>query len=114
MDNKKKPAGRGHLLDMMRQIEGETLRSRGLSHSVETPSVSSGDQTRSFEGQSSSELQSSIGTTGSNISVGRGRAQLTSLIRSMSSAPPESRGPSAAAVSRGAVGRGSLIAPKFR
>lgn len=120
-DKKQLPLGRGRgslLLEMMRQKEQEK-REQGPRHSLETPSQSSLDQTKSFEGRS----QSSLGTPA--ISTGRGRAQLSSLIKSQSSSGGmESNYPVHGAVghgtagsevsssmgSRGALGRGSLIA----
>lgn len=80
MDDNKKSNGKGRsslLLQMMKQkTQAEHARSETLSHSVETPSFSSSEQTRSFEASQSSFA--------SSVSVGRGRAQLPSLLKSMS------------------------------
>ncbi|XP_012234676.1 piwi-like protein Ago3 [Linepithema humile] len=96
-DNKPAPKGRGSfLLEMMKQTQ---RRHEGLSHSLETPSVSSADQTRTSEEHSSSHLQSSFGS-----SAGRGRISLD-LLRSMSST---SRSESTDSSSVGA-GRGALL-----
>lgn len=106
MDDKKKgTAGRGSLLaEAMRQREQQ--HARGLSHSLETPTASLTDSTRSSEGHSgSSELQSSFG---SGVSTSRGRGQLVSLMRSMGSSKSESRSPPSG-MGRGSLGRGSLL-----
>lgn len=100
MDDNKKPVGKGRgslLLQMMKEKTlAERARSEALSHSVETPSFSSSEQTRSFEASQSSFA--------SSVSAGRGRAQLPSLLKSMSiSKGLESRGPTQA------MGRASLL-----
>jgi len=83
MDPKNKFNGKGRgsfLLEMMRQ-KAQNSRSQSLSHSVETPSVSSTEQTsRSSEEYSS--LQHTFSS--SSTSGGRGRAQLVTLLKSMS------------------------------
>lgn len=100
MDDNKKSNGKGRgslLLQMMKEkTQAERARSEALSHSVETPSFSSSEQTRSFEASQSSFA--------SSVSVGRGRAQLPSLLKSMSiSKGLETRGPTQA------MGRASLL-----
>lgn len=102
--------GRGSLLlEMMkREQKKQEERSRTAnvpSHSLETPSISSAEQSSSFERHVSSQSQSSF--TSSNVNTGRGRAQLVSLIKSQSSNLPESRGPSTS--SGGSYGRGFLL-----
>lgn len=104
MDPNKKSNGKGRgslLLEMMKKAQTE--RSQGMSHSLETPSVSSDQTSRSSEGLKDL-TQSTSG--GSSAGGGRGRAQLVSLLKSMSSSDSDSRDSSAA----GAVGhgRGSL------
>lgn len=94
LNNGNKPNGKGRgsfLLEMMKKAQSE--RSQMTPHSVETPSVSS----RSSEGYSSQSISSSS-------SGGRGRAQLVSLLKSMSISESESRDSS---LSIG-HGRGSL------
>lgn len=111
MTDKKIPLGRGRgsLLDIMKQREQERKREREYEgHSLETPSQSSSDQTRSFEGhfhQSSSDQtrsferhfhQSSLDQTRSlveqpqssfeaqipiAVNKGRGRANLANLMK---------------------------------
>ncbi|XP_029662473.1 piwi-like protein Ago3 [Formica exsecta] len=100
MDDNKKSVGKGRgslLLQMMKEKTlAERARSEALSHSVETPSFSSSEPTRSFEASQSSFA--------SSVSAGRGRAQLPSLLKSMSiSKGLESRGPTQA------MGRASLL-----
>jgi len=79
MDNKKSIPGKGRgslLLQMMKETtKAERARSEALSHSVETPSCSSSEPTRSFEASQSSFA--------SSTSAGRGRGQLSSLLKSM-------------------------------
>ncbi|XP_032678722.1 piwi-like protein Ago3 isoform X2 [Odontomachus brunneus] len=81
--------GRGSLLDIMRQREQERRR---REYSVETPSQSSSDPTKSFEGHSfqssmdqtrlfEEHLQSSFETQISATVKGRGRANLASLMK---------------------------------
>ncbi|TGZ48140.1 piwi-like protein Ago3 [Temnothorax longispinosus] len=99
--------GRGSfLLEMMKQ-KAQNERAQTMSHSVETPSVSSTDQTiRSIEQPSrSSEGYSSQSIASSSSSGGRGRAQLVSLLKSMSSSESDSREPTSLAMGHG---RGSL------
>lgn len=80
MDSNRKPSGKGRgsfLLEMMKQ----KAQSEAMSHSVETSSVSATEQTsRSSEGYLSQSVASSSSSNG-----GRGRAQLVSLLKSMSS-----------------------------
>lgn len=96
MDSNGKSNGKGRgsfLLEMMKQ-RAQMERSRGPSHSIGTPSVSSAEQTTgSSEGHCLSQ---------SSSSGGRGRAQLASLIKSMS----ESESSSSSGVGHG---RGSLL-----
>ncbi|GAB1865325.1 Piwi-like protein 1 [Camponotus japonicus] len=79
MDDKKSIPGKGRgslLLQMMKETtKAERARSQALSHSVETPSCSSSEPTRSFEASQSSFALST--------SAGRGRGQLSSLLKSM-------------------------------
>jgi len=94
--NKATGRGRGSfLLEMMRKAQNE--RSQMTAHSVETPSISS----RS-EGYSSQSVISQ--SVSSSSSGGRGRAQLVTLLKSMSSSESDSR-ESASAIGHG---RGSL------
>lgn len=103
MDDDKKPVpkGRGSLLLQMMKEKTQAeraARAEALHHSLETPSFSSTDPTKSFE---TCSPQSSFT---SSASVSRGRGQLTSMIKSMSmSSGSESRGPPQA------MGRGSLL-----
>ncbi|XP_072747042.1 piwi-like protein Ago3 isoform X2 [Anoplolepis gracilipes] len=82
MEDNNKPVGRGRgfaLRQAMAKVQtAEHARSESLSHSVETPSFSSNEQTRSFE------VSQSSFTSALNISAGRGRAQLTSMLKSLS------------------------------
>jgi len=103
MDPKSRINGKGRgsfLLEMMRQ-KAQNNRSQSISHSIETPSVSSTEQT-----SRSSEEYSSIQHTSSSSSAsgGRGRAQLVTLLKSMSS---ESEKDSSSSVGHG---RGALPA----
>lgn len=99
MDDKKSVPGKGRgslLLQMMKEkTQAERARPEALSHSVETPSCSSSEQTRSFEVSQSSFA--------SSTSVGRGRAQLCSLLKMSMGHGSESRGPTQA------MGRASLL-----
>lgn len=94
--NNNPPKGRGSLLEIMRKKQTQH-RHEGLSHSLETPSNSSSDQTRISE-QSSHHLQSSFGS-----SVGRGRFMLNMAKLSTTS---QSESTSSSSVG---VGRGSLF-----
>ncbi|XP_018396706.1 PREDICTED: piwi-like protein 1 [Cyphomyrmex costatus] len=105
MDPKKPtgPTGKGRgsfLLEMMKQRQ-QMERSQAMSHSIETPSVSSIEPSGSSEGYSSSLTSSSSG--------GRGRA-LSGLLKSMqsSSSGEESRD-SSVAIGHGRGNISSLI-----
>lgn len=107
-------SGRSSLLEMMRRREERRRQEEGLAHhSVETPSQTSSDpQTKSHEGHSQS---SDGGTLPPPVaSVGRGRAQLASMLKlhsSSSSSGTESRELPAlghGAVGHGAVGHGAI------
>ncbi|EFN87544.1 piwi-like protein Ago3 [Harpegnathos saltator] len=115
MTDKKIPIGKGRgstLLEMMRKREIQEREKQKeqerLAHSIETPSQESSSQTRSFERYSQSSFAES-----SVHSIGRGRAQLSSLVKSHSSGN-ESEPKASAAISHGvakhgSLGRGSLI-----
>ncbi|XP_011168648.1 piwi-like protein Ago3 isoform X1 [Solenopsis invicta] len=99
--NGSKSSGRGRgsfLFEMMRQraqLERSQMPSR---YSVETPSASSTELTRSSEEYVSQ-------STSSSASGGRGRAQLVNLIRSMSSSASEASDTSAG-ISGSGIGHG--------
>ncbi|KAG5326523.1 AGO3 protein, partial [Acromyrmex heyeri] len=101
MDPNKQPPneqGRSFLLELMKK-RAQMQRSQALSHSLETPSVSSAEQTsRSSEGYSSHA---------SSSSGGRGRAQLSSWLRSLNSSSSEESRDSSLAIGhgRGAIPR---------
>lgn len=98
MDDKKSIPGKGRgslLLQMMKETtKAERARSETLSHSVETPSCSSSEPTRSFEASQSSFA--------SSTSAGRGRGQLSSLLKMHMGSGPES-------ISIQPMGRASLL-----
>ncbi|KMQ96034.1 piwi-like protein 1-like protein, partial [Lasius niger] len=100
-DKKSVPKGRGSLLLQMMKEKTQAeraARAEALHHSLETPSFSSTDPTKSFE---TCSPQSSFA---SSAGVSHGRGQLTSMIKSMSmSSGSGSRGPPQA------MGRGSLL-----
>ncbi|EGI70106.1 PREDICTED: protein argonaute-3 [Acromyrmex echinatior] len=101
MDPNKQPPneqGRSFLLELMKK-RAQMQRSQALSHSLETPSVSSAEQTsRSSEGYSSHA---------SSSSGGRGRAQLSSWLKSLNSSSSEESRDSSLAIGhgRGAIPR---------
>ncbi|KAG5344659.1 AGO3 protein, partial [Acromyrmex charruanus] len=101
MDPNKQPPneqGRSFLLELMKK-RAQMQRSQALSHSLETPSVSSAEQTsRSSEGYSSHA---------SSSSGGRGRAQLSNWLRSLNSSSSEESRDSSLAIGhgRGAIPR---------
>lgn len=94
-----KPSGKGRgsfLLEMMRQ-RAQMERSQALSHSLETPSVSSAEQTSRSSEEYSSHASSSSG--------GRGRAQISGWLKSLSSSSSEESRNSSLAIGHG---RGAL------
>lgn len=108
MDDSKKPPSKGRgslLLQMMKESKLERLH-----HSLETPSCSSTEQTRSFE--TASPQSSFTSSANAGVGAGRGRGQLTSLLKSMSlsSSGSESRGPTQLQP----MGRGSFLGSRER
>ncbi|XP_018355281.1 PREDICTED: protein argonaute-3 [Trachymyrmex septentrionalis] len=102
MNPNNQPPGqkRSFLLELMKQ-RAQMQRSQALSHSLETPSVSSAEQTsRSSEGYSSHA---------SSSSGGRGRAQIPGWLRSLNSNSSEESRDSSLAIGHGRGAIPSLL-----
>jgi len=101
MDKNNKSVSKGRGSSLLEMIKRQAqCRPEGLSHSLETPSVSSSDQTRTSEENSSPHLQSSSGS-----SVRHGRISLN-MLKSMSNIRSESSSTDSSSIG---VGRGALL-----